>query len=149
MRGKRNSHKPEAQDCCSMSHKGYIFLKDFIYLFLKRGEEKEKEMGRNINVWLPLMCPYWGPGVQPRHVPWLGKETVTLWFAAHTQSTELHQPGPGFHFNIYLKNSDPVVFCLLQHSLNCGSLLCCLTTKIKKSILHIIEKSAIFFNTLL
>ena len=31
--------------------------KDFIYSFLERGEEKGKERKRNINVWLPLMCP--------------------------------------------------------------------------------------------
>ena len=24
---------------------------------------------------------YWGPGPQPGHVPWLGMEPVTLWFA--------------------------------------------------------------------
>ena len=24
--------------------------------------------------------PYWEPGPQPRHVPWLGIEPVTLWF---------------------------------------------------------------------
>ena len=29
--------------------------------------------------------PHWGPGPQPRHVPGLGIELVTLWFAAHTQ----------------------------------------------------------------
>ena len=29
-----------------------------------------------------LLCaPYWGPGPQPRHVPWLGIEPATLWFA--------------------------------------------------------------------
>ena len=34
-----------------------FFFKDFIYLFLDRGEgkEKERERERNINVWLPLM----------------------------------------------------------------------------------------------
>ena len=32
------------------------FLKDFNY-FLERGEEREKERERNINVWLPLTCP--------------------------------------------------------------------------------------------
>ena len=26
-------------------------------------------------------APYWGPGPQPRHVPWLGFKLVTLWFA--------------------------------------------------------------------
>ena len=37
-------------------------------LFLEeRGREGERE--RNIDVWLPLMHPYWGPGMQPRHVP--------------------------------------------------------------------------------
>ena len=36
------------------------FFKDFIYPFLQRGEGKEKERERNINVWLPLMCPLLG-----------------------------------------------------------------------------------------
>ena len=40
----------------------------FIY-FLESGEEREKERERNINVWLPLTCPHWGAGLQPRHVP--------------------------------------------------------------------------------
>ena len=30
-------------------------LKDFIYLFLDKGEGREKERERNINVWLPLV----------------------------------------------------------------------------------------------
>ena len=33
------------------------FFKDFIYLFLERGEGREKERERNISVWLPLMYP--------------------------------------------------------------------------------------------
>ena len=48
-----------------------FFFKDFIYLFLERGERREKERERNINVWLPHgpptgdlahnpgMCPDW------------------------------------------------------------------------------------------
>ena len=36
------------------------FLKDFIYLFLERGEGREKKRERNGNVWLPLMCPLLG-----------------------------------------------------------------------------------------
>ena len=35
-----------------------FFKKDFIYLFLERGREGERE--RNINVWLPLKCPLLG-----------------------------------------------------------------------------------------
>ena len=36
------------------------FIKDFIYLFLERGEGREKERERNIIVWLPLMQPLLG-----------------------------------------------------------------------------------------
>ena len=40
------------------------------YLFLERGEGREKERGRNISVWLPLTCPHTGdlarnPGMCP------------------------------------------------------------------------------------
>ena len=42
-------------------------------LFLERGEGRKKERERSNNAWLPLTCfPQWGPGPQPRHVPWLG-----------------------------------------------------------------------------
>ena len=34
----------------------YLFFKRF-YLFLERGEGKEKERGRNIDAWLPLTWP--------------------------------------------------------------------------------------------
>ena len=36
--------------------KKFDFL-DFIYLFLERGEGREKEREKNINMWLPLMWP--------------------------------------------------------------------------------------------
>ena len=32
-------------------------------------------------MWLPLTWPPLGPGPQPRHMPWLGIEPETLWFA--------------------------------------------------------------------
>ena len=56
-----------------------MFLKDFIYLFLERGEEREKEE-RNICGYLSC-APNWGSGLQPRHVPWLGIKPATLWLA--------------------------------------------------------------------
>ena len=41
-----------------------------------------------------LSCgPHRGPGLQPRHVPWVGIKLATLWFTAHAQSTEPHHPG--------------------------------------------------------
>ena len=52
-----------------------------------------------------LSCgPHWGPGPQPRHVPRVGIELETLWFTAHSQSTELHHPGLIF---VFLKKSPP------------------------------------------
>ena len=38
----------------------FIYFKDFIYLFLDRGEGKEKERERNFNRWLPLARPLLG-----------------------------------------------------------------------------------------
>ena len=41
-------------------------IKDFIYLLLERREGREKESGRNINVWLPFSHPLLGtwPAIQ-------------------------------------------------------------------------------------
>ena len=59
---------PQKTDgCLTSSHKEWgkqslkapVFLKIF-YLFLDRGEGREKERERNINVWLPLTCPALG-----------------------------------------------------------------------------------------
>ena len=65
-------------------HREKAFFKNkyFIYLLLERREGREKERERNINVWLPVMHPLLGEsGPQPMHVPWLGIEPVTFWFA--------------------------------------------------------------------
>ena len=48
----------------------------------------------------------WGPGPQPRPVPLLGIEPATLWFTAHTQYTELHQPGLRSCFKVAVKGID-------------------------------------------
>ena len=57
------------------------FFKDFIYLFFReRGREGKR--GRETSVCGCLFhAPYWGLGLQPRHVPSLGIEPATLWFA--------------------------------------------------------------------
>ena len=61
---------------------GERFEKDLLFFKnLDREDGREKERERNINVWLPLVCPNCGPDPQPRHVPWLGIEPVTFWFA--------------------------------------------------------------------
>ena len=93
----------EANDLC-VSHilmflsLSFFFLNLFkrFYLFLERGEGREQEKEKNINVWFLSRSPHWGPGLQPRHVPWLGIEPVTQ--TACAQSTELHQPGLSLPF---------------------------------------------------
>ena len=92
---------------------------DFIYLFLERVEGREKERKRNINVWLPLTHPHWGPGWQP--------DTCSDWASnwgpfgpqAGTQSTEPHQPGPNFIF-LYskTKTSSRIVITLIYPPLS-------------------------------
>ena len=63
----------------------------FFKLFLERGEGREKERERNVNVWLPPtgdlacnpgMCPDWKSNGWP------------FGLQDGTQSTEPHQPGP-------------------------------------------------------
>ena len=45
----------------------------------KRGRETSCERVTLIGCLSP--APSWGPGLQPRHVPWPGIEPVTFWFA--------------------------------------------------------------------
>ena len=45
-----------------------IYFKRF-YLFLERGEGKEKERERNTLIGCFSQAPNWGPGLQPRQVP--------------------------------------------------------------------------------
>ena len=61
--------------------RNYLFLKKISFIFLERGEGKEKGEGRETSTCGCLSCaPHWGPGPQPRHVPQLGIELETLWF---------------------------------------------------------------------
>ena len=77
---------------------GFSFLIFLKILFIFRGEERKR--GRETSLCGCFShAPYWGSGLQPRHVPWSGIESVTLWFTVpHAQSTELHQPGLFFNF---------------------------------------------------
>ena len=85
---------------CYLFSKYRIFLKDFIYLFLGRRGGREKERERNINVKLPLSCPL--PGLQPRHVSWLGIEPVTLWFTFWLALNPLSHPSKGSTGGLFL-----------------------------------------------
>ena len=49
----------------------FSFLRFYLFIFREREREGEKHQ----------CTPHWGPGPQPRHVPWLGIKPVTFWFA--------------------------------------------------------------------
>ena len=56
------------------------FVKRF--LFNSREAKGGRKKGRKTSMCGSLShAPSWGPGLQPRHVPWLGIELATLWFA--------------------------------------------------------------------
>ena len=63
-----------------ISHTSFFLKKDFLYLFLERREGREKDRERTSMCGCPLHAPYRGPGLQPRHVPWLGIEPMILCF---------------------------------------------------------------------
>ena len=52
----------------------FFFLEDFIYLFLERGRDGEREEEK-YQCMVSSHTPYWGPGPQPRHVPCTGNRT--------------------------------------------------------------------------
>ena len=54
------------------------FLKKILFFLEGKGV---RQRGKETSVCGCLSnTPHWGPGLQPRHVPWLGIEPVTLWF---------------------------------------------------------------------
>ena len=56
------------------------FLKILFILFLDTEEGREKRRRETSMCGCLSHIPYWEPGLQPRPVPWLGIEPVTLWF---------------------------------------------------------------------
>ena len=70
----------------------YLFLKIFKLIF--REGKGGRKRGRETSMCGYLSSgPYWGPGPQPRHVPWLGIEPLPFGSQSSAQSTEPHQPG--------------------------------------------------------
>ena len=58
----------------------FFFFFKILFIYFKRGGKGRRKRGRET-----LMCGClshalnWGPGPQPRHVPWLGIKLMTLW----------------------------------------------------------------------
>ena len=80
----------------------YIFLLYFLKILFTF-----KERERNINV-LEIQVPYQGLGLQPRHVPWLGIELATVWFAGWHS---IHWPTPARARALSLEKQFLFSFC--------------------------------------
>ena len=78
-----------------------IFKRFFkIYLFLGRGERREKERERNINVWLPFTHPYWRPSPQPSTCPdWESNQRP---FGSQAGSQSAEPPSQGSYWVLWL-----------------------------------------------
>ena len=59
----------------------FFFLRFLFIYFKQRRREGEKEGEKHQCVVASCTSPCGGPGLQPSHVPWLGIELATLWFA--------------------------------------------------------------------
>ena len=81
----------------------HFFLKDFIYLFLERGEGREKERERNISVWLPLVHPLLGTCPATQACPLTGNRTsdpLVIRLALNPLSHTSQGPQPTFEKRI-------------------------------------------------
>ena len=77
----------------------YFYFLNCTYFSLDRGEGREK--GRETSMCDCLSCtPYWRPGLQPSHVPWVGIEPATLWF---TGWHSIHWATPARAISEFLK----------------------------------------------
>ena len=64
----------------------FVFKRFYLFIFRETEREGEREGEKHGCVRETLISylphtPNWEPGLEPRHVPWLGTELVTFWFA--------------------------------------------------------------------
>ena len=90
----------------------YDFFRSILFLFLKylknlflEGKGGRKRGRETSMCGCLLHTHYWGPGLQSRHVPWLGMEPMTLCFPGWHSVTEPHQPGLDYDFNVLERNT--------------------------------------------
>ena len=61
----------------------FLFFLKILFIYFWREGKWGRKRGREISMCGCLSCvPYWGPGLQPRHVPWLEIKPVTLCFTS-------------------------------------------------------------------
>ena len=73
----------------------WVFFLRF-YLFIFREGKGKRKRGRETSACGCLLCTcHWGPGLQPRHEPWLGIKTMTLWFTGRPALSPMSHTSQG------------------------------------------------------
>ena len=77
----------------------FFLKKDLVYLFFRqKGRERGREGEKHQCVVASSRTPYGRPGLQPRHVPWLGIKPATLcfavWHSIHWATSARASPAP-------------------------------------------------------
>ena len=90
------------EDCTHQWHHFIIFFK-ILFIYFYREGNRGRKTGRETSMCGCLShAGYWGPGLQPRHVPWLGIEPVTLWFSGQHS----------VHWATPARANDTILYCL-------------------------------------
>ena len=100
-----------------LKRKGHIFKTYFIYLFLHKGEGREKERERNTSVWLFSQAHTGEPGPQRRHVPQPGNTPETLCFSGRHSvhgATPAGEREPHFCSKIFMLGLKYSISCSLD-----------------------------------
>ena len=74
------------------------FFKILSIYSLRERKGRRKKEGETSMCGCLSRAPHWGPGPQPRHVPWLGIQTATLWF---TGPCSIHWATPARAYCLY------------------------------------------------
>ena len=102
-----------------------FLFKGFIYLFLKRGEEREKESERNINVRLSLLHPLPGTWPATQAYALTGNPTSDPLVCKPALSPLYHtNQGENLIFNDCFMSYQWMYYCLLNPYPTDGHLIC-------------------------
>ena len=83
---------------------------NLLFYFIFRQRRREGERARETSMCGCLLCtPHWGPGPQPRHVPWPGIKPVTLWF---TGQHSIHWATPARAKSFKNTKISSKIFCI-------------------------------------
>ena len=98
--GRGSHHKGRWDETTSFAENSFFFFK-ILFIFRQRRREGGRERETSMCGCLSL-TPYWGPGLQPRHVPWSGIRTCNP-LVCRLALNPLRHTSQGRYFKEFLK----------------------------------------------